>query len=98
MGQDLVKRVFEMHKKSTELDDILGISYNDFVKKVDTFKPELEEILKTGSYSMAGIKFLRWLGLSDEQINVDNLIKAIMVIRRIVFLHNKLIEITKGGK
>jgi len=98
MNKTYVEEVLERANKMDDIPKILGIEKKDYTKLVEKLKPELVEILKTGSFTEASVKLLRWLGIEDEKIDVEKLVKGILVIKNIVFLNNKLARIMEKLK
>jgi len=45
--------------------------------------------VKIGSFVKAGIELLRWLGFRDEEIDLEKVVKAVIVMKVLVHHINK---------
>lgn len=98
MVERYVEKVKERMKNSNYIYDILGITRDVYRMKTKEYFSELFEILKTGSFTTAGIRLLRWLGIDDEEINKENLHKAVVIVKTIVTAQNKLASLKYENK
>ncbi len=91
-GMELVKRVESLSSGEDYIYKVLGVEKETYNKLFKSSLEEFNQILKTGKFTLAGLKLLRWLGVEDEKINVELLVKAIAVIKTTVHFANKCKE------
>jgi len=85
----MVEEVLSRVKRFNKIYEILGISKERYDELFLKHSTELMEILKTGSFVRASIELLRWLGFRDDEISLDRLMKAIVVMKVLVHHINK---------
>ena len=95
MSKEFVERVLSKMNETDNIAEIIGLEPKDYRKMIDKFRPELKEIISTGKYTLASLKLLQWLGFSDDEINVEKLVKSMLVVKNIVFLTNRLAEVKR---
>jgi len=85
----MVEEVLSRVKQFNKIYEILGISREEYDELFHKHSTELRKILKTGSFVGASIRLLKWFGFRDEEISLDKLMKAIVVLKVLVHHINK---------
>lgn len=70
-----------MNEKKNMIYEILGLSKREYDEMFRRFSEEYKEILDTRSFTKASEKLLRWLGLRNEEITTDKIIKGIVIVK-----------------
>jgi len=84
MKEQIVKRIEELQNDFERIHELLGVSPIEYKNELKKSKSEFLEIVKTGRYTIASLRLLRWLGFSDEEIDFEKIVKGIAVIYSIV--------------
>ena len=84
MKEQIVKRIEEFQNDFERIHELLGVSPIEYKNELKKSKSEFLEIVKTGRYTIASLRLLRWLGFSDEEIDFEKIVKGIAVIYSIV--------------
>ena len=84
MKEQIVKRIEEFQNDFERIHELLGVSPIEYKNELRKSKSEFLEIVKTGRYTIASLRLLRWLGFSDEEIDFEKIVKGIAVIYSIV--------------
>jgi len=82
---DILSRV-EKHNKIYE---ILGISREEYDELFHRYGEEFRRIVKMGSFIRAGVELLRWLGFRDEEVDLEKIVKAVIIMKVLVHHINK---------
>jgi len=85
----MINEVLERSGKKKTVYEVIGISKEQYDLLYDKYKEEFKEILRTGKFVEAGIKLLKWLGVADEDITTDNIVKSVIVMKTIIHYANK---------
>ena len=85
----MIKEVLDRAKKYERIYEILGISREQYDELFQKHSEEFRGIVKIGSFVRAGIELLRWLGFRDEDIDLEKIVKAIIVMKVLVHHINK---------
>ena len=80
----MINEVLERAKKSKMIYEILGISREEYDILFRQYLEEFNGIVKTGRFVEASVKLLRWLGFDNSEINLDKLIKGVIVMKVLV--------------
>ena len=80
----MINEVLERAKKSKVIYEILGISKEEYDRLFKQYLDEFNGIIRTGRFVEASIKLLRWLGFDDSKIDLEKLIKGIVVMKVVV--------------
>ena len=80
----MIDEVLERAKKSKVIYEILGISREEYDTLFRQYLNEFNGIVKTGRFVEASIRLLRWLGFDESEINLDKLIKGVVVMKVVV--------------
>ena len=80
----MINEVLERAKKSKMIYEILGISREEYDILFRQYLEEFNGIVKTGRFVEASIKLLRWLGFDDKEIDLEKLIKGVIVMKVLV--------------
>jgi len=80
----MINEVLERAKKSKVIYEILGISREEYDRLFKQYLEEFNGIVKTGRFVEASIKLLRWLGFDESEIDLDKLIKGVVVMKVVV--------------
>ena len=83
-GRNMIDEMLERAKKSKMIYEILGISREEYDTLFRQYLEEFNGIVKTGRFVEASIKLLRWLGFDNSEINLDKLIKGVIVMKVLV--------------
>ena len=85
----MINEVLERAKKSKVIYEILGISKEEYDTLFRQYLEEFNGIIRTGRFVEASIKLLRWLGFDNSEINLEKLIKGVVVMKVLVHYLNK---------
>ena len=80
----MINEVLERAKKSKMIYEILGISREEYDRLFKQYLEEFNGIVKIGRFVEASIRLLRWLGFDDSEIDLDKLIKGVVVMKVLV--------------
>jgi len=80
----MINEVLERAKKSKVIYEILGISREEYDRLFKQYLEEFNGIVKIGRFVEASIRLLRWLGFDDSEIDLDKLIKGVVVMKVLV--------------
>ena len=80
----MIDEVLERAKKSKVIYEILGISKEEYDELFRQYSEEFKQIVKTGKFVEASIRLLRWLGFDDSEIDLEKLIKGVIVMKVLV--------------
>jgi len=80
----MIDEVLERAKKSKMIYEILGISREEYDILFRQYLEEFNGIVKIGRFVEASIRLLRWLGFDDSEIDLDKLIKGVVVMKVLV--------------
>ena len=80
----MIDEVLERAKKSKVIYEILGISKEEYDTLFRQYSEEFNGIVKTGRFVEASIRLLRWLGFDEREIDLDKLIKGVIVMKVLV--------------
>ena len=80
----MINEVLESAKKSKVIYEILGISKEEYDTLFRQYLEEFNGIIRTGRFVEASIKLLRWLGFDDSKIDLEKLIKGVIVMKVLV--------------
>ena len=80
----MINEVLERAKKSKMIYEILGISREEYDTLFRQYLEEFNGIIRTGRFVEASIKLLKWLGFDDSKINLEKLIKGVVVMKVLV--------------
>lgn len=92
MSETFVEKVLKNSEKTNRIDRILEVDSTEYIRLMENHKKKIREILFIGSFTKAGIELLKWLGFREEDIDLEKLTKAILVVKLIVALNNRLAE------
>jgi len=84
MKKSVVERIEELQRDFERIHELLGVSPAEYKDELRKSKSEFLEIVKTGRYTLASLKLLRWLGFSDEEIDFEKVVKGIAIIYSVV--------------
>ena len=80
----MIDEMLERAKKSKMIYEILGISKEEYDTLFRQYLEEFNGIIRTGRFVEASIKLLKWLGFDNSEINLDKLIKGVVVMKVLV--------------
>ena len=80
----MINEVLERAKKSKMIYEILGISKEEYDTLFRQYLEEFNGIIRTGRFVEASVKLLRWLGFDNSEINLEKLIKGVIVMKVLV--------------
>ena len=80
----MINEVLERAKKSKVIYEILGLSKEEYDTLFKQYLEEFNGIVKTGRFVEASIRLLRWLGFDKSEIDLDKLIKGVVVVKVLV--------------
>jgi len=80
----MINEVLERAKKSKVIYEILGLSKDEYDILFRQYLEEFNGIIRTGRFVEASIKLLKWLGFDDSKINLEKLIKGVVVMKVLV--------------
>ena len=83
-----MREIEERVGKNELISEILGIDQREYIKLEKAKMDEYIDILKTNSYTKAAVRLLRWLGLDEEEVDLEKIVKAIAVIKYSVVVTN----------
>lgn len=89
MVSRFVEDVLSRAEKFEKIYEILGISREEYDKLFSRYGEEFQGILRLRSFIRAGIGLLRWLGFKDEEIDLERIVKAVVVMKVLVHYLNK---------
>ena len=81
--------MLERAKKSKMIYEILGLSKDEYDRLFRQYLEEFNDIAKTGRFVEASVKLLKWLGFDNSEIDLDKLIKGVVVMKVLVHYLNK---------
>ena len=81
---NMIDEMLERAKKSKVIYEILGLSKDEYDRLFRQYLEEFNDIVKTGRFVEASIKLLRWLGFDDSEIDLEKLIKGVVVMKVVV--------------
>ena len=76
--------MLERAKKSKVIYEILGLSKDEYDTLFRQYLDEFNGIIRTGRFVEASIKLLKWLGFDDKEIDLEKLIKGVIVMKVVV--------------
>jgi len=82
----LVEDVLSRAEKFERIYEILGTSIEEYDKLFFKYIEEFQGILRSRSFVRAGVELLRWLGFRDEEIDLEKIVKSVVVMK--VLVHN----------
>ena len=80
----MIDEMLERAKKSKMIYEILGISREEYDILFRQYLEEFNGIVKTGRFVEASVKLLRWLGFDKSEIDLEKLIKGVIVMKVLV--------------
>jgi len=80
----MIDEMLERAKKSKVIYEILGLSKDEYDTLFRQYLDEFNGIIRTGRFVEASIKLLKWLGFDNSEINLDKLIKGVIVMKVLV--------------
>jgi len=80
----MINEILERAKKSKVIYKILGISKEEYDTLFRQYLNEFNGIIRTGRFVEASIKLLRWLGFDESEIDLEKLIKGVIVMKVVV--------------
>jgi len=80
----MINEVLERAKKSKVIYEILGLSKEEYDILFRQYLEEFNGIIRTGRFVEASIKLLRWLGFDGSEIDLEKLIKGVVVMKVVV--------------
>ena len=80
----MINEVLERAKKSKVIYEILGISREEYDILFKQYLEEFNGIIRTGRFVEASIRLLRWLGFDESKIDLEKLIKGVVVMKVVV--------------
>jgi len=80
----MIDEVLERAKKSKVIYEILGISKEQYDTLFRQYLEEFNGIVKTGRFVEASIRLLKWLGFDESKIDLEKLIKGVVVMKVVV--------------
>jgi len=81
---NMIDEVLERAKKSKVIYEILGLSKEEYDRLFRQYLEEFNDIVKTGRFVEASIRLLKWLGFDDSEIDLEKLIKGVVVMKVLV--------------
>lgn len=85
----LIDDVLSRAEKFDRIYEILGIPRERYDELFHKYGEEFRGIVKIGSFVKAGIELLRWLGFRDEEIDLEKVVKSVVVMKVLVHHINK---------
>jgi len=85
----MIDEILDRAKKSKVIYEILSISKEQYDELFRQYSEEFKQIVKTGKFVEASIRLLRWLGFDKSEIDLDKLIKGVVVMKVLVHYLNK---------
>ena len=80
----MIDEILDRAKKSKVIYEILSISKEQYDELFRQYSEEFKQIVKTGKFVEASIRLLRWLGFDKSEIDLDKLIKGVVVMKVVV--------------
>ena len=80
----MINEILERAKKSKMIYEILGLSKEEYDRLFKQYLEEFNDIVKTGRFVEASIRLLKWLGFDDSEIDLEKLIKGVVVMKVLV--------------
>ena len=80
----MINEVLERAKKSKVIYEILGISKEQYDTLFRQYLEEFNGIIRTGRFVEASVKLLKWLGFDNSEIDLEKLIKGVIVMKVVV--------------
>ena len=80
----MINEILDRAKKSKVIYEILGISREEYDRLFKQYLEEFNGIVKTGRFVEASIRLLKWLGFDDSEIDLEKLIKGVIVMKVVV--------------
>jgi len=80
----MINEVLERAKKSKVIYEILGLSKEEYDTLFRQYLEEFNGIIRTGRFVEASIRLLKWLGFDDSKIDLEKLIKGVVVMKVLV--------------
>mgnify|MGYP000545349512 CR=1 FL=1 len=80
----LIDDVLSRAEKFDRIYEILGIPRERYDELFSRYCEEFRGIVKIGSFVKAGIELLRWLGFRDEEIDLEKVVKSVVVMKVLV--------------
>ena len=80
----MIDEILDRAKKSKVIYEILSISKEQYDELFRQYSEEFKQIVKTGKFVEASVKLLRWLGFDESKIDLDKLIKGVIVMKVLV--------------
>jgi len=80
----MIDEMLERAKKSKVIYEILGLSKDEYDTLFRQYLDEFNGIIRTGRFVEASIKLLKWLGFDDKEIDLEKLIKGVIVMKVVV--------------
>jgi len=85
----MIGDVLERVEKYERIYEILGISREQYDELFQKYSEEFRGIVKMGSFVRAGVELLRWLGVPEENVDLNKIVKAVIVMKVLVHHINK---------
>jgi len=89
MVSRFVEDVLSRAEKFEKIYEILGISREEYDKLFSRYGEEFQGILRSKRFVRAGVELLRWLGFKDEEIDLERIVKSVVVMKVLVHYLNK---------
>ena len=97
MGVYTLEEIEKKSKKEAAINRIHGISVREYKEAATKANEEFEEILRTKRYVTAAYKMLMWFGVREEDVTAERLIKAIVVLKKLISALNSAYVASKRG-
>jgi len=80
----MIDKVLKRARKSKVIYEILGLSKDEYDRLFRQYLEEFNGIVKTGRFVEASIRLLRWLGFDESEIDLEKLIKGVVVMKVLI--------------
>jgi len=80
----MIDEILDRAKKSKVIYEILGLSKDEYDRLFKQYLEEFNGIIRTGRFVEASIKLLKWLGFDESEIDLEKLIKGVVVMKVLV--------------
>ena len=81
---NMIDEILDRAKKSKVIYEILGLSKDEYDRLFKQYLEEFNGIIRTGRFVEASIKLLKWLGFDESEIDLEKLIKGVVVMKVLV--------------
>ena len=80
----LIEDILSRAEKFEKIYEILGIPRERYDELFCKYCEEFQGIVKLRRFVQAGIELLRWLGFRDEDIDLEKIVKSVVVMKVLV--------------